>query len=224
MNRQRCRAQLYKVKWNLQQHGEIADRNWSLPQESTGHRSGLRSLRPDLTCVFLRPPWPVTVTWDLQVWVTVCFFFSHPLLFFKITTCNRGTVTYSRTNNGKYIHIYHLLFKSLGIGTWQPLLVACPLLDMGKSDCILLPNHITHIISHVLVCDWRSLCLVTTLHKIFEKFCSLLHNRKFRHWLRAFLRRRSIWQCSHKLGVFLVSLGRPELWGICQWVWPVRKE
>ena len=39
---------------------------------------GTPDLRPDLTCVFLRPPDLLTLTWDLQVWVTVCFFFSHP--------------------------------------------------------------------------------------------------------------------------------------------------
>ncbi len=89
---------------------------------------------------------------------------------------------------------------------------------MGKSDCILLSNHIVWIISYVLVCDWQSLYLVTTLHKIFEKISPLFHNRKFRHCLRMFLRRRSIWQYSHKLGVFLVSLRHPETWGIRRWV------
>ena len=39
---------------------------------------GTPDLRPDLTCVFLRPPDLLTLTWDLQVWVTVCFSFSHP--------------------------------------------------------------------------------------------------------------------------------------------------
>ncbi len=66
---------------------------------------------PDL--YFFWNPWPETVTWVLQVWVTVCFFFLILLLFFKITKFTRGGVTCSRTYNGKYIHIYHRVCVSV---------------------------------------------------------------------------------------------------------------
>jgi hypothetical protein len=63
------------------------------PQRSSlvGQVSG-QDLRPDLTCVFRRTPSPVTVTSDLQVWVTVFFLFSSFYfikVFFKIKTRNR---------------------------------------------------------------------------------------------------------------------------------------
>jgi hypothetical protein len=66
--------------------------------------------------------------------------------------------------------------------------------------------------------DWRSLCLHTTPHQIFEFFSPHFEQWLFRNGLQVFLRRKIMCQCSLKLGVFLVSFGHPELWGIRRWV------
>jgi hypothetical protein len=71
------------------------------------------------------------------------------------------------------------------------------------------PNRITHFISHLLVYNWRSLCLHTTPHQIFQNLFQLLNKRQFGLWLRVSLGRNNICRYSHKLGVFLVSFGHP---------------
>ncbi len=132
---------------------------------------------PDLR--FFWNPWPETVTWDLQVWVTVCFFIFPSFYFFsKLTRVNIYifisiyhiyiyihiyTYTYTHTHTHThtvipYIYIYIYVYTHC-----QPLLVVLPLCDIWKGDCIPFPNRIAHCISEVLVCDWRSLCLHTTL-------------------------------------------------------------
>jgi hypothetical protein len=67
-----------------------------------------------------------------------------------------------------------------GLGTvihW--LLFDFPLLVIWKGNCIPFPSKTANCISQVLVCDWQSLYLPTTLHQIFEKIFPLLNNRQF---------------------------------------------
>jgi hypothetical protein len=52
--------------------------------------------------------------------------------------------------------------------------------------------------------------------KIF--FFPLLNNHLSRHWFWVSLRRNRIRRWSHKICVFLVTLGYPKIWGIRRWV------
>jgi hypothetical protein len=113
-------------------------------------RSGLRSLGPltwDLT-------WPAfflePLTWDRHLRPAGLghgLFFSFPILF------------------SIYIYIHAHTHT-----------VVLPLIVIWEGDYIPIPNHIVHCISKVLVCDWRSLCLHTTLDQIFENLFPLLNN------------------------------------------------
>jgi hypothetical protein len=99
---------------------------------------------------------------------------------------------------------------SLGIGSCQPLLLLAHSLPFGKVTAFFF-QIIGRTASRKYWSGTDKVCV--WLPPSQDNLFPLLHNRKFRHCLRVSLCRNGISQYSVKHGVFLVSLGHPEIWG-----------